>query len=209
MQKYNRFFVAIAVMILLFLLCACTAESVPLPAQPDADAGAAHVLITFDYEKQSGYASNQFAVWIENGEGELIRTLYATRFTAKGGYQNRPDAIPTWVKKADLQSMQAAEVDVITGATPKSEQQAFIWDLKDHKGDKVPNGEYTFFVEGSLRWKNRVIFSGVISVGDEPVTVQADAEYIYEASDDQPALAGGSPENAMISGVTVEYAPAA
>ena len=55
------------------------------------------VIISFDYERISGSASNQLAVWIEDMSGNLIRTLYATAWTADGGYTMRPDSIALWI----------------------------------------------------------------------------------------------------------------
>ena len=63
------------------------------------------VIITFDYEKQSGSASNQFAVWIEDMDGNYLNTLYATKWTANGGFKSRPDSIAMWVAKSDIASM--------------------------------------------------------------------------------------------------------
>ena len=57
-------------------------------------------------------------------------------------------------------------------------------------------------------WKNYVMYSGVIEVGGTPVTVTADAEFIYEASDKQPALSENSHENSMIGTVTANFFPA-
>ena len=76
--------------------------------------------VEFNYEKISGSASNQFAVWIEDMNGKYINTLYATRWTANGGYKNRPDSIALWVEKSNLESMSKAEVDAIAGATPSA-----------------------------------------------------------------------------------------
>ena len=99
-------------------------------------------------------------------------------------------------------------VDAIAGATPKvSGSQSYAWNLKDINGNTVSPGEYKFFVEGSLRWKNYVLYSGVITISDEPVTVQADVEFVYEKSNNQAALTEDSPENAMIGAVTASFTP--
>jgi len=170
-----------------------------------AGAGPDKAFIEFEYQKPSGRASNQFAVWIEDAGGNYIKTLYATRYTANGGYRNRPDCIPTWVEKSGLASMQKSEIDAISGATPRAGALSYTWDLTDASGEKVSPGEYNFFVEGSLRWKNRVLYSGKITLGDNPITVQADAKFFYEASDNQPALTEDSPENSMIGPVTARF----
>jgi hypothetical protein len=96
-----------------------------------------------------------------------------------------------------------SDVDAVTGATPDGGTLSYTWDLSDAYGGAVPPGAYGFFVEGSLRWKNRVLFSGVVEVGGAPITVKAGAEYFYEASDGQSALSDDSQENAMIGEVTV------
>jgi hypothetical protein len=104
--------------------------------------------------------------------------------------------------------MEKPEVDAIAGATPKAGAQTYTWDLTDTDGNTVPPGEYWFIVEGSLRWKNRVLYSGVINIGGEATTAEALAEYTYEVSDDQPALSSESIENDMITAVKADFAPA-
>ena len=174
-------------------------------AGPGAAAGV--VTVSFEYVKQSGSASNQFAVWIEDMDGRLVKTLYATRYTANGGYKNRPDSIALWVGRSGLASMDKGDVDAITGATPKAGELSYAWALDDTDGGKVAPGEYRFIVEGTLRWKNYVLYSGVIAVGGAPNMAYAEAKFTYEGSGRQPALSGTSPENSMIGPVTATYTP--
>jgi hypothetical protein len=176
-----------------------------MPAEQDLTTG--EVLIYLEYEKQSGSASNQFAVWIEDPDGQLVKTLYATRWTANGGYRNRPDAIALWVEKSGLASLPKSEVDAISGATPRTGAYLFSWDLTDVSGSPVLPGEYQFFVEGTLRWRNYVLHSGLIEVGGAATTAVADATFVYEASDRQAALTSDSPENSMITNVSASYTP--
>ena len=167
------------------------------------------VVVTFDYEKQSGSASNQYAVWVEDLNGNYINTLYATQWTASGGYQSRPDSVILWVEKSDISSMPDYYVDAISGATPKSSgSQSYAWNLKDINGGTVPPGEYRVFVEGTLRWKNYVLYTGVVEVGGDAATVDANAEFVYEGSDRYDALTESSTENNMIGPVIVQYIPA-
>ena len=98
------------------------------------------VIISFDYERISGPASNQWAVWIEDMDGNLIRTLYATAWTADGGYKTRPDSIALWAEKSGLASMSKDEVDAISGATPRAGTQSYVWDLTDANGNTVAPG---------------------------------------------------------------------
>ena len=184
-----------------------TEHQTDAPASPDDPfIVTGEVVISFDYEKQSGAASNQWAVWVEDMDGNYINTLYATQWTANGGYKSRPDSIALWVEKSGIATMPDYYVDAISGATPKSSgSQSYTWNLKDINGDTVSIGEYRIFVEGTLRWKNYVLHSGVIEIGDQPVTVQANAAFTYEGSDRYAALTGNSPENNMIGPVTASF----
>ena len=113
-----------------------------------------------------------------------------------------------WVERSALASMQKSEVDAIAGATPNTGYVSYSWDLTNADGNTVQPGEYKFFVEGTLRWKNYVLYSGVITLGDVSNGTIADAEYVYEASDGQAALTSGSSEKGMIGTVTANFVPA-
>ncbi len=163
------------------------------------------VEISFEFNKQSGYASNQFAVWIEDADGALVKTLFVTKFTANGGYEKRPDAVPTWVERTGAANR--AVDDATSGATPKTGTLRYVWDLTDESGARVPNGTYRFYVEGTLRWKNRVLFSGEIEINDKETSAEATAEYTYLDSQEQSALTDESVEHNMIQNVWATYIP--
>jgi rhodanese-related sulfurtransferase len=186
-----------------------TSEPQPSPAPDDYEEAASgikgEVAISFDYKEQSGHASNQFAVWIEDGAGKFIKTIYATRFTVAGGFKIRPDSIPLWVERASAASLSDEQIDSISGATPKSATLTYIWDLTDEKGEPVKmDGKYKFFIEGSLRWKNRVLYSGDIGLNIGETNLEPSVEYFYENSPGAGALTAASPEHAMISAVKVK-----
>ncbi|MDR3288110.1 MAG: DUF2271 domain-containing protein, partial [Peptococcaceae bacterium] len=164
MKKYQNLLIA-AIFMLTLAGCGASVSDSGQISHPRNEAG--QLTVSFDYETQSGYASNQFAVWIEDADGKLVKTLCATAFTAKGGYKNRPDSILNWVGKSELSAMPKEQVDAITGATPKSGKLSYVWDLTDSDGDAVPDGNYAFWIEGTLRWKNYAVFSGDIAVGGE------------------------------------------
>ena len=100
--------------------------------------------ISFRFQR-GGIASSQYAIWIEDKAGRMIRTLYATSFTAGGGYEYREDALPIWVSKAKPQNLSSAQIDAITGATPQNSVMTYQWDGTDDNGHRVPQGTYTFF----------------------------------------------------------------
>ena len=135
------------------------------------------VELTFDFTRQSGHATNQFAVWIEDENGRHVKTIYATRFTANGGWRRRPDSIPNWVSRSDLSSMAKDQTDAVSGATPRTGTQKFIWDGTDNKSITVPAGDYTLYLEGTLRWENQVIYRIPIQFGRGDALAEVNVEY--------------------------------
>ena len=218
MKKYKYIF--IITILLGISLCACSNnnpdESLVFPSDmphnemQDSSESivSGKVVISFGYEKISGWASNQFAVWFENTDGNYIKTLYATRWTADNGWKTRPESIPLWAEKSGLAFMSQSEVNAVAGATPRtSGNLSYTWDLTDTDGNAVLPGEYKFFVEGSLRWSNRVIYSGIIEIGKMSAATEADVEFIFEASPNGERLNNDSPEVSMIGAVTANYFP--
>lgn len=158
---------------------------------------AGKLLLKFDFNRASTPASNQYAIWIEDSKGNLVRTLYASDFTANGGYRYRPDSLKFWVRKSNLASMSDSKVDAVSGATPRAGQQTYIWDCKDDQGNIVPNGEYHFYLEGTLYWSSDVLFSGSFTVGGESMnTIQIAEKYTENTETNRN----------MISSVTATYA---
>ena len=117
MMIKRKFLLPLIILSLLIFITACGSNKEQIEP-PSFESGM--LTITFDYEKQSGSASNQYAVWIEDMNGNYINTIYATQWTAKGGYKNRPDSIALCVDKSDLASMPDYYVDAISGATPRA-----------------------------------------------------------------------------------------
>ena len=99
-------------------------------------------------------------------------------------------------------------MDAISGATPQAGTQTYTWDLSDTNGKAVASGEYHVYVEGTLRWRNYLLYSSVMKLDGSAFTIEADANFVYEASDRYAALTDDSPETAMIGAVTVSFVPA-
>ena len=191
----------LALLLLLFAACA-KQPAAPAPTTQLPEPGGPSLTVSFDYAKQSGTASNQFAVWIEDMDGKLVKTLCATEFTAKGGYKNRPDSIAVWVSKA----IGVSDFDAVASATPKSSGEvSYVWDLTDEAGEAVPPGTYKFLVEGTLRWKNYVLCTGEIGIGGADASTQAVAGFAFEGEGRQPALDKSAVETEMITNVKAEY----
>lgn len=134
--------------------------------------------VSFDYQRQGGPGSNQYAVWIENEKGDVVKTLFVTSYTTKGrargneqpqrGYIVRPACVPIWVKAAKAEEQSDEQLDAFTGATPQADgTQTFTWDFTDQQGKKVAKGTYKVFVEATLYFDSDIIYSGTFSTKDK------------------------------------------
>jgi hypothetical protein len=163
----------------------------------ESASGSGAVEIFFTYTRQGGFGSNQFALWITDAQGRYIKTLYATRFTASGGYAKRPQSIPDWVKLSGLAGMGKAQADALSGATPKTGLLRYRWDGTDQAGAVVPPGEYRVFLEASLRNENRVLYSAPVRLGSASGPVEIQPQY----------FGSDTKVRSMISGVNVLVTP--
>ena len=130
--------------------------------------------VSFNYQKQAGPGSNQYAVWIENDKGDVVKTLFVTSFTTKGrargnaqpqrGYVMRPACVPTWVKASKASEKTDQQLDAVTGATPQAGGvQTFTWNFTDQQGKAVPQGTYKVFVEATLYNNSDILYTGTFS----------------------------------------------
>ncbi len=98
--------------------------------------------VSFNYQKQAGPGSNQYAVWIENEKGEVVKTLFVT------------------------------QLDGVTGATPQANgKQTFTWDFTDLQGKKVKDGKYCVKVEATLYQASSIVYTGSFSSKDKAGSV--------------------------------------
>jgi len=174
MKKVFVFFVLLTGLI---LVKAVSQQALPLAAE-----------LTFDFTRLSGSGSNQFAVWIEDSEGSYVKTLYATRYTANGGWQRRATSIPVWVSRAGLADLSRAQVDALTGATPRTGSLTYTWDGTDSQGAAVNPGEYVIFLEGTLRMANQVLYRAPIRLGQGAVAPPVSVEYTGDAGADRAMI---------------------
>ncbi len=164
LQGVFRFLFALGIVLLVFF----GSPSMVVPGRCQGIQRSLGVLeVSFEYVKQRTIASNQFALWIEDAEGNLVKTIYVTRFTGRGGYERRPDCLPTWVGKANPSSWPETMMATIATATPSGGLRVYTWDGRDEAGNLVAPGEYRFFLEANLYWANRVLYSASFHYGGE------------------------------------------
>jgi hypothetical protein len=154
------------------------------------------VTVSYQWTRIQSHGSNQIAVWIEDTKGKLICTLFATRFTATGGYMKRPVSLSEWTEKSALKNATKQEVDAVTGATPSTGKQTLTWDCKDKTGKIVPDGTYIVRMEANILDSDKMFFTGKIHIGGN------DEQTKGEITFSKPELADG---NVLFKDVVVEY----
>lgn len=127
-------------------------------------------------------ASNQIAIWIEDENHQYVKTLYASSFTAEGGYTSRPESLPEWRKSANWSHASKEEIERVSLPMQKPGMHSVYWDCTDQIGKSVKPGTYIFNVEGNIYWSNRVIYSGKIVVGEQEQTGTASPTYLPSES---------------------------
>ena len=171
-----------------------TESSAALPAESGTTNGILE--ISFDFVRGTTPASSQFAVWIEDSSGNLVKTLYVTNFTANGGYAKRKESIPTWVSKAKPSVLTETELDAISGATPQAGRLSYSWDGTDENGNTVAEGSYTLYLEGTLYWTSSILLHGDFEYGGEEMeNIPLTADY----TEDEPT------NRDMVTNVSARY----
>ena len=160
------------------------------------------VEISFVFTRQIGLSSNQYAVWIEDGSGGFVKTLFATRFTAAGGWARRPQSIPLWVQKSGLSGPDKNDVDATSGATPRTGTVTYRWDGRSANGMPLA-GEYRVVLEATLRGDARVLYSADFTLGEGYDGLQTQG--INEAEVKSVYFGDRTDERRMIESVKVVY----
>jgi len=153
--------------------------------------------VSFVYDKQLIVASSQYAIWIEDMDGNYINTVYVTRYTAIEGYHRRPKSIPIWVSAARPSDRSQTEIDAISGATPRSGEYRVYWDFTDRNGNPVTETEFRYFFEATMYNDDDVMYSGTMQIGNDAWEQFPTPEYTNPNSDFK----------AMITNVRIAYYP--
>ena len=126
------------------------------------------VQINFDYTKRDGFSSNQIAIWLEDANGNYIKTIYITDFTGrKSGWKKRNQSLSNWQKKSNAIKMSQADIDAVSKATPKQGNVNIVWDCKDNNGKLIKDGNYKIVVEATIYQDNNVLYTAEINIGNK------------------------------------------
>lgn len=146
------------------------------------------VRISYQLNRLPTHASNQVAVWIEDESGGYVHTLFATSFTANGGYGRRPESLPLWRETSGWERASEDEIRSASRPAQDSGRQTLYWDGTDRNGVAVRPGRYTYRIEGNVLWENRILFTGTIEVGSTASTSRAAISYLPDAAREEPVM---------------------
>lgn len=82
----------------------------------------------------------QTAVWIENNDGNFVKTIYVSGFS--GYVKDEQIQLGDWADASEF-----IDVDGVTGASIDLGHHIHIWDLTNYSGEKVRPGKYKVKVE--------------------------------------------------------------
>lgn len=181
------------------LLTGCGSEKkAPAPAAPAQTEAKGPLTLEYTFNKKEGKGTNQMAAWIEDKDGKLVRTLFATRYTTQKGYKKQA-LLPQWVKKSGLAQLDKAKVDAFTKATPAAGQVTAGWDGKDDNGKSVPDGTYKLVVEATLYQDSDALWTGTFQKGGKEQTLDMKESLTKEPEKKE--------NKDMITGVKAVYRP--
>ncbi len=135
------------------------------------------------------------AMWLENERGELVKTLYVTNDLSATEYKVG-EACPDWVRQANWETADKAEVDAVTGPTPNVGAGGRVFDLAKLG---VATGKYEFKLQVHITDKFNILYRGTFVAGDAPAEVALEQLY----SNGKPP--GGTD---FVREVRVRYVPA-
>ena len=122
--------------LLFFSLCI----TLPGIAKPIPDNAKMDIELVIPAIETSIYARPYVAVWIEDAQRKPVRTLQLW-----GGKDEWLKDIRSWWRKVGRYDR--AMVDAVTSATRPAGKYRFSWDGLDHNGQRVEQGDYTFYIE--------------------------------------------------------------
>lgn len=171
-------------------------------SSPQGEAAAAQSLGLLDIQyhlyRRDTIASNQIALWIEDSSHRYVKTLIASSFTARGGWRERPQALPEWRKAASWANATQAEINRVLLPEQVPGTYHVYWDCTDASGKPVPAGTYEVRMEGNIYWDNRVVFSVPITVGASPSHALSEPQYLPD---------GSQSNGTILSDVSAAYMP--
>lgn len=141
----------------------------------------------------------QKALWIEDGDGNYLKTLHASEWLT--GYGEEYSVLPDWIEASGEARAKKTEekIHAFTEATLRARREKFIygWDLTDWKGGKVWDKTCRIILQCDGAEGVVVTWSAEVYIGDEPARA--------EMTPDPPELPQGL--EMYVEESVVEYNP--
>lgn len=112
--------------------------------------------------KTSQYNRPYVAVWVENADREVVRTV--SLWLGKDEWHKD---LRSWWRK--IGRYQQPWLDGVTGATKPAGSYKFDWSLIDDQGEKIPAGDYTVHIEVVREHGGRNYLKQPIHLGEQGV----------------------------------------
>ena len=110
------------------------------------------------------------AMWLEDAQGALVKTLYVSTELSNGEYK-LGQACPDWVKVAHWEKAPKSEVDAVTSPTPNVGSASLAFNLAELG---VPPGNYQFKFQVHITDKANVLHAGKFTAGAANADVKLD-----------------------------------
>lgn len=135
--------------------------------------------VEFLFKRGETISSNQIALWIEDKQGNVVKTIGITRFAAEGGFSRRRDILKNWVTRAKANEMSRSQFELISSPTPSNGQNQKYWNGVNDAGNIVLDGEYTIFLEGTLYLSSNVVYSQDILIENGKISLVGDVKTVF------------------------------
>lgn len=130
--------------------------------------------ISFLFNKAEGVVpSYQIAVWLEDGEGKYVKTLFVSQFLS-GSALVYEGICPDWVKQAHWEKVEEKEFDAVTRPTPPMGANTLKFDCHQKE---ILLGTYRFCVQAHINEDYNILYRGKITVGQDASEGRAEAFY--------------------------------
>lgn len=103
-----------------------------------------------------------FAVWLENGGGEYIQTLYVTKWLSEFGHEE-DYVCSKWQAAADWTNADSATVDAATSASPNIGELALMFDCEQLG---IPPGSYRVQSQFGVYDEFSLFYTAEINLGE-------------------------------------------
>lgn len=121
--------------------------------------------VTFFYSPPTDiHPTYHTAIWLEDSQGRLVKTLYVTTELSATEYKVG-EACPDWTRQANWERADRSEVDAVTGPTPSVGAGRLVFDLA---ALGIPPGTYEFRFQVHILEDYNVLYRGTLRIGGAP-----------------------------------------